>query len=477
MSSPLTHYETLGVPQTATAVEIKTAYRKLALLHHPDKNLGHVVEAEKKFKSVSAAYEILSDTSKRTAYDLTVPPPSTSSSSTDASFWQDVASQASSSAGPGIISPTDAIVINLETTFAQCFTGGNQVVTVSRGILCTKCDGYGVSKDARKLPRTGCTRCRGQRYISKERQYASTVIGSKSVKKCTTCRGRGCMYPVSDECNACQGDGAIVSKSSWTAHIPPGCRKGQYIFFPGQGNEERGRKTGPVVLVVQPKDMNIEYNVTSVSLNEFDTEVVKSHNLKVCVGAQKGVCYTVRSGKIERGRFRRVQEGRLDTEDLLVRVTISLREALLGFRLVMRHLDDCILVIDSPKGFVLKPNDVIVVVGRGMHMPYMPPTQLRTGHLFLRVHILFPQSDQIQCDHNHQMFMLSDERHESVLTPRDEVLQLMRQAGVVLCQNTSLMDEKAYAKELLKRQVAFKETDDSAQVKAQLTNDEACVIM
>ena len=64
-----THYETLGVAQTATADEIKTAYRKLAMQWHPDKNQGNA-EATAKFKDISAAYEILGDESKRREYDF-----------------------------------------------------------------------------------------------------------------------------------------------------------------------------------------------------------------------------------------------------------------------------------------------------------------------------------------------------------------------------------------------------------------------
>lgn len=216
---PLTHYETLGVDEYASAEDIKQAYRNLAKKHHPDKG-GDA----KKFREIAEAYEILSDDKKREAYDHR--------ETHDTGFVDEFIRQWT---GGRQFAGNNTIELRVSLTFHDVCFGTKKKITVQRRAKCETCDGAG----GKEL--TPCSYCDGSgKQELKNQMYRMRTM-------CSVCRGRGKIPAVS--CEPCEGNGFQRKQQNMTVKFPAGFDDEQIVVLEGMGHESSAG-TGDVHLIV-----------------------------------------------------------------------------------------------------------------------------------------------------------------------------------------------------------------------------------
>jgi molecular chaperone DnaJ len=235
------YYEILGVPKNAKDPQIKSAYRKLALEHHPDRNQGNK-EAEEKFKEAAEAYAILSDTDKRARYDRFGHAGVSSQAgagfdpSTFAGFedifggiFGDFFGGAGRRGGPERGSD---LRYDLEITFEESATGVETAIQIPRLEACDTCSGTGAAPGSSP---TTCAQCQG-RGQQRFQQGFFTVA-----RTCTKCHGTGRV--ITKPCATCKGEGRTSHNRTLTVKIPAGIADGQRLRISGEG--EGGAAGGP----------------------------------------------------------------------------------------------------------------------------------------------------------------------------------------------------------------------------------------
>lgn len=271
------YYETLGVDRSASADEIKAAYRKLAKQYHPDMNKGDESAAEK-FKEINEAYQVLSDEEKRRQFDTfgTAGPGGPGGTGGfggggfDFNFgggggFEDIlnsifgggfgggfgdafaggaGAQQTARRGP---QRGSTIRLQMRITFDEAAFGTTKDVTFSRVESCKECAGSGAK------PGTGshtCERCGGSGQVRTEQRSIFGTVAS--VEECPDCHGKG---TVPDEaCSACRGTGTITRKVREHIDIPAGVDSGQVLTLRGQGNAgENGGPPGDLMIVISVK--------------------------------------------------------------------------------------------------------------------------------------------------------------------------------------------------------------------------------
>lgn len=242
------HYEVLGVDRQASSAEIKAAYRKLALQHHPDRNPGDHA-AEEKFKEISLAYAVLGDEEKRAHYDrfgqVTGDMPfgaeadlSTVTNFFDAIFGDLFGTGRSRAAGQDLR-------YTLELSFEEAALGCEKDIRFTRTGDCASCRGTGAEGGAAGL--VPCPRCDGQGVVRQKAGFMSAR------RECQACGGSGEVARV--RCPSCAGAGLSESERVFTVRIPPGSQTGNAQRVPGEGSP--GRRGGPagdlhVIVRVKP---------------------------------------------------------------------------------------------------------------------------------------------------------------------------------------------------------------------------------
>jgi len=249
-----TYYEILEISREAPLEEIRTAYRRLALKYHPDKNPGDKV-AEDRFKQISEAYQVLADLEKRQLYDLYG---DAGLAGLDISGFEDIFSSfgeafedffsfgrsqdRSDQPQPGA-DLRQPVVLTLE----DAARGMDTCLSVERRVSCPQCQGDGGKPGS---PRQTCSRCQGTGQVSQ-----STGL-LKIFNTCPDCQGAGAI--ITSECPACQGAGVISEKKQIQVHIPPGVDTGTRLRLRGEGEDgTRGGTTGDLYLeiCVAPHDI------------------------------------------------------------------------------------------------------------------------------------------------------------------------------------------------------------------------------
>lgn len=238
------YYEILGVQTTATEVEIKRAYRRLAVEHHPDKNKGNK-ESEEKFKEAAEAYAVLSDAQKRASYDR---------------FGHAAASGAGGGAGfdPGFTNIEDIFDLfgfgdmfggggnrqrssvqrgadlryDLQITLEEAATGKEEKLKIPRLETCDECGGKGTAPGT--SPET-CITCGGNGQTRYQQGFFSVM------RTCPNCSGKGQI--IKNPCHKCRGAGRIEKEKNLEVKIPAGVETGSRLRITGEG--EAGTNGGP----------------------------------------------------------------------------------------------------------------------------------------------------------------------------------------------------------------------------------------
>lgn len=296
-------YETLGVHRDSSSDEIKKSYRKLAREFHPDVNPDPGVKD--RFKEITAAYEVLSDPTKRQRYDQGGDPFSQFGGQQNFGFGDimDAFFGGGGSRGPRSRARAgqDALIgveLNLEEV---CF-GTERELTVETAVRCEKCHGTGCADNSK--PQT-CGICKGRGEIQQvTRSFIGNVMTSRP---CNNCSGYGSVIPT--PCSECAGDGRVRSRRTLNVKIPAGVENGNRINMAGQG--EVGPGGGPagdlyVEIVEKPheflvrdgKDLHLSISIsmaaaalgTNVAVETLDG----AQHLEIKPGCQSADVLTLR---------------------------------------------------------------------------------------------------------------------------------------------------------------------------------------
>jgi molecular chaperone DnaJ len=258
------YYEILDVSKSASAEEIKRAYRKQALKYHPDKNPGDK-DAEEKFKEAAEAYEVLSNDEKRARYDR---------------FGHAGLGGAASNGFGGAGMTIDDIFASFGDIFGDAFggfggfgggrrrtstamrkganlrvkvklnlqeiaNGTEKKIKVNKYVQCKNCDGTG-AKGGSSF--STCSTCNGSGQV---RRVSNTFLGQmQTVSECPTCNGEGKI--ITDKCTSCYGEGIVKEEEIISISIPAGVAEGMQMNVSGKGNAaRRGGVNGDLLVMIQ----------------------------------------------------------------------------------------------------------------------------------------------------------------------------------------------------------------------------------
>ncbi len=238
--APRDYYEVLGVPRNASDQEIKSAYRKLALKHHPDRNPGDG-PAEERFKEAAEAYGVLGDADKRRRYDTYGH--AGVSGAAGAGFDPTIFADFSDILGDffGFGDPFGRrrgprrgsdLRYNLDLSFEEAAFGTETHIRIPRAERCETCAGSGAAPGTEPVV---CPNCRGAGQVTFQQGFFSVA------RTCGHCRGAGRI--VSKPCATCKGEGQRVVEKTLQIKIPPGVDGGSQLRIGGEG--EAGALGGP----------------------------------------------------------------------------------------------------------------------------------------------------------------------------------------------------------------------------------------
>lgn len=262
------YYEVLGVPKNASADDLKKAYRKKALEHHPDKNPGNKA-AEEKFKEAAEAYDVLSDDQKKALYDRHGHAGVENMGSRGgggfqgmdfddilrrAGFDDDIFSQFFGGGGgggrrggggrpQGERGTNQAIKVKM--TLEEIATGVEKKIKVKKQVTCNTCSGTGARDTAST---TTCGTCRGSGMVNR---VVQTPFGAmQSATTCPTCQGAG--QTIKNPCNVCRGDGRVFGEEIIDIKIPAGVSEEIQLSMSGKGNAgARGGYAGDLIIGIE----------------------------------------------------------------------------------------------------------------------------------------------------------------------------------------------------------------------------------
>jgi molecular chaperone DnaJ len=242
------YYEVLGVTRTCTEVELKTAFRKAAMQHHPDRNPGDK-ECEIRFKECNEAYEVLKDPDKRAAYDrfghaafeqggmgggMGGAGFGADFGSTFSDIFEDLFGMGGGRRGgrsSGRERGSD-LRYNMEITLDDAYTGKTAQVRIPTSVTCETCSGTGAKAGTK--PRA-CPHCNGQGTVRHAQGFFTLE------RTCAACQGRG--QVIDNPCPNCSGAGRVTRERTLSVNIPAGVEDGTRIRLAGEG--EAGTRGGP----------------------------------------------------------------------------------------------------------------------------------------------------------------------------------------------------------------------------------------
>jgi len=334
------YYEVIGVEKSASQQEITKAYRKKALQLHPDKHPDEKEKYQVLFQELQEAYEVLNDPDKRKLYDRYGEAGLKGSSQSDMGGLFDVIFGGRGGGGGGRgRRPSDGhkkappIKLPLDVGLEDLFLGATKTHDYKRYILCKKCEGKGGSKVIE------CTACNGQGIVIQIQRMGHMTLQQQ--RACSKCEGEGTITKDSDKCKECEGKGVKEQTETLEIQIPVGSKHADQVVIRGRGHEIPQQANGDVVIMIR----------------------CSKHPLFTRVGA-----------------------------DLMMNYTLSLKEALCGFDIQIRHLSGKKLRLKSKSGETIQPDETKVIYGQGM--PQKGNTQVK-GHLYILFKIKFPPSGNL----------------------------------------------------------------------------------
>ena len=263
------YYDVLGVSKSASADEIKKAYRKLAIKFHPDKNPDDK-SAEEKFKEAAEAYEVLSNPEKKQRYDH-YGHAGVGGAAGGGGYggggmnMEDIFSQFGDIFGGGGGSPFDSFFgggggqsrggrrvakgsnlrIKVKLTLEEIANGAEKKIKVNKQVTCKTCDGTG-AKDRGSV--STCKTCGGNGSV---RRVTNTILGQmQTTATCPTCNGSGTQ--ITSKCNSCHGEGTVRGEETITINIPAGVSDGMQLSMSGKGNAApNGGIPGDLIILIE----------------------------------------------------------------------------------------------------------------------------------------------------------------------------------------------------------------------------------
>jgi len=266
-------YDVLGVTKSATAEEIKKAYRKMAIKYHPDKNPGDK-QAEDNFKEAAEAYEILSNAEKKQRYDHYGHAGVGGASGGGGGYggggmnMEDIFSQFGDifgNGGGGGGSPFDSFFggggqqsrggrrvakgsnlrIKVKLTLEEIANGTEKKIKVNKQVSCKTCDGTG-AKDKSSV--STCKTCGGSGAV---RRVTNTILGQMQTSStCPTCNGSG--QQITSKCTVCHGEGTTRGEETISINIPAGVSDGMQLSMSGKGNAApNGGVPGDLIILIE----------------------------------------------------------------------------------------------------------------------------------------------------------------------------------------------------------------------------------
>lgn len=330
------YYEILGVEKTATADELKLAYRKLAKKYHPDMYVSaseqEKKDAEAKFKDINHAYEVLSDPQKRAAYDTYGDENGPQAGAGFGGFggfgsdgtgaggfgfdMDDIFSSIFSGFGGGSSRAQRAnapqrgqdILVGVNLTFEEAAFGTQKTVNVKRVENCPDCKGTG-AKDGTAFK--VCSQCKGSGRVTMTQRTPFGQVSTQGV--CPTCHGTGKI--ITDKCTTCGGVGRFEKVSEVKVNIPAGIDSGQRVRYDNEGHagSNGGEKGGLYVEVrVAPHklfsrngfDVLLEVPISIVDATLGTTIEVPTlygnKEVKIPEGTQSGTVFTIKNYGIKK---------------------------------------------------------------------------------------------------------------------------------------------------------------------------------
>lgn len=325
------YYEVLGVSKSATADEIKKAYRRLAMKHHPDRN-AEDTSAEDRFKEAKEAYEVLKDKDKRATYDQFGHDGLRAGAGGAGGFggaegfsdifgdvFGDIFGQGRARGGRQVFKGADLgyeLKLDLETAVA----GETVTIDVPTQVACETCNGSGAKKGTEP---SSCSTCGGVGQVRMQQGFFSVQ------QTCPVCKGAGTV--ISDPCEDCHGRGRVHKTKTLSVKVPAGVDEGDRIRLSGEG--EAGRNGGPsgdlyVEIRVRPHkiferisaDLSCEVPLsfaTATLGGEVELPTLNGNvSLKVPAGTQSGKVFRLRGKGVTTVRDAR-------TGDLFARVAVE----------------------------------------------------------------------------------------------------------------------------------------------------------
>ncbi len=254
------YYEVLGVPRNASEQEVKSAYRKLALKHHPDRNPGDK-QAEERFKEAAEAYGVLGDPDKRRRYDTYghAGVSGAGGGGFDPTIFADFSDILGDFFGFGDVFGSrrrgprrgQDLRYNLELPFEEAAFGTETQIKIPRTESCSTCHGSGAAPGTRPVT---CPTCRGAGQVTFQQGFFSVA------RTCSHCRGSGRI--VEEPCKACGGNGQLAVERTLQLKIPAGVDTGSQLRISGEG--EAGAQGGP------PGDLYVVVRVREHALFKRD---------------------------------------------------------------------------------------------------------------------------------------------------------------------------------------------------------------
>lgn len=240
------YYDVLGVERAAGGPELKKAYRKLAMQHHPDRNPDDA-GAEQKFKDINEAYDVLSDAEKRAAYDQFGHAAFDGAgqggaraggfdfSSTFADVFDDLFGDFSGQGGGGRRGSARSrgadLRFNLEISLDDAYAGKKAQIRVPTAVTCDSCKGSGA--EGNSAP-SACPACAGRGRVRAQQGFFTIE------RTCPTCQGAGRI--IENPCHTCEGAGRVRREKTLSVNIPRGVEDGTRIRLAGEG--EAGARGG-----------------------------------------------------------------------------------------------------------------------------------------------------------------------------------------------------------------------------------------